>query len=206
MANLLRVDASARLNGSHSRLLGDYAERLWLNRNPADRVLRRDLAVNPVESIRSETITGFYAPAEAWSAELAVATRLSDELIDELQRASVLLVTTPMYNFSVPAALKAWIDQVVRIGHTFSYDGQSFAGHANPDRAIVICAYGAAGYREGGDFAAANFLEPYLGFLFGFLGIPTVEFVAIEATTGDETLVATNVAGAKADIDALLAS
>ena len=205
MATVLRIDASARFSGSHSRVLGDYFEQQWLSKNTADRVVRRDLAERKVDAIKAETIAGFYTPAEDLTAELLAATRVSDELIAELQDAAVLLVTTPMYNFSVPAALKAWIDQVVRIGHTFSYDGQAFAGLAKPDRAVVICAYGAEGYVDGGAFAAANFLEPYLRFLFGFLGVPAVQFVSVEATTGDEATVAANVASAKASIDALLA-
>jgi FMN-dependent NADH-azoreductase len=115
--------------------------------------------------------------------------------------ADVLLIATPMYNFSVPSALKAWIDQIVRIGHTFSYDGKDFAGLLPGRRAFIMVACGAGGYLDGGPFAAADFVQPYLRFLLGFLGITDVTFVAIEHTTADAATVAAGRARAAKLID-----
>jgi len=130
----------------------------------------------------------------------------SNRRLPPTQEADVLLIATPMYNFSVPSALKAWIDQVVRIGRTFSYDGKGFAGLLPGRRAFVMVAYGAGGYLDGGPFAAADFVQPYLKFLLGFLGISDVTFVAIEQTTADAATIAAGRARAAKLIDDTVAA
>lgn len=184
MPTLLRIDASARTEGSHSRSLGDAYEAAWVARTHGV-VTRRDLAASPVPQIVDATIAGFYTPADAMTAELRAATALSDALIAELFAADELLVTTPMYNFTIPAALKAWVDQIVRIGRTFSYEGTSFTGLVTGKRVTIAIAYGAGGYGEGGPLAALDLVKPYLATLFGFLGFTDVRFAGVEATTGD---------------------
>lgn len=197
MTTLLRIDTSARTEGSHSRALGDDFQSLWSAQNPSGSVLRRDLAQNPIEQIKQTTIAGFYSPAEQMTSELREATKLSDQLIAELQSADELLITVPIYNFGVPAALKAWIDQVVRIGQTFSYDGTNFDGLVRANRATVITAYGAAGYLNSGPLSGADYVQPYLTFLLGFLGISDARFVGLEATTGDSETIAHGIADAQ---------
>jgi len=206
MQKLLRIDSSSRVTGSQSRELGDYFETKWKAARPDGQLIRRDLAIEPIEQIRQDTITGFYTPADGMTEELKSATALSDKLIGEVQAADTVLITTPIYNFGVPASLKAWIDQLVRIGHTFSFDGANFGGLAEPDTAIVCAAYGASGYEEGGPFRAANFLEPYLDFLLKFLGIPTIHFITVQATTADAVTVEAGMAQARKDVDRLIAS
>src|SRR4051812_6634355 len=92
MNTILRIDASARAATSLSRALGDYFEQRWVAHNPRDRVLRRDLVSDPIDHIAEQTITGFYTPADQFTAELRAATDLSDRLIAELQSADVLLL------------------------------------------------------------------------------------------------------------------
>ncbi|MGH1351454.1 MAG: FMN-dependent NADH-azoreductase [Methyloligellaceae bacterium] len=213
MTSLLRIDASSRQQDSHSRSLGDYFQKRWLEKYPEkngwlsakrkSNLVYRDLLSPPIGHIAQSTITGFYTPPEAMTSDLSAATALSDQLIDELQKADTLLITTPIYNFSVPSSLKAWIDQIVRIGHTFSFDGQSFGGLVKVRQACVICAYGASGYLEGGDFRGANFLELYLAFILDFLGIKDVRFISAESLTGDEATVQTALEKARTDIDQL---
>ncbi len=205
MPNLLRLDASSRLTGSRSRELGDYLARRLIDRQPEMALVRRDLTTNPLQHIADATITGFYTPPEAMTDALRAATALSDKLIDELQSADALLIATPMYNFGVPSALKAWIDQVVRINRTFDYDGQSFTGLVTGKPAYLALAYGAGGYAAGQPFAAMNFLNPYLDGLLRFLGFTEVHGFAVELTTADEPTVAASVASAHAAIDAAFA-
>lgn len=185
MRTLLRIDSSARGHGSHSRALGDDIERLWRNQNPAGTVVTRDLAREPVALIDQTTIEGFFTPQAQLTRAQKEATALSDHLIAELQRADELLVTVPLYNFGVPAGLKAWIDQVVRVGHTFNYESGRFSGLANTSCAYVACAYGAGGYLAGGPLARGDFMQPYLEFVLRFIGIDTVHVIAVEATNGD---------------------
>lgn len=203
MNTILRIDASSRANGSISRTLGDYFEAAWLDRYPHDRMLRRDVVTEPIRHIAAKTIAGFYTPADRLTDELRDATALSDRLIAELRSADILLVTVPMYNFSVPSALKAWIDQIVRIGHTFAFDGSSFSGLVTSRQAYVICAYGAGSYAAGSSYAAADFLTPYLRFMLGFLGVRDVRFFGVEETaTSDEFTLAAAIERAKREIDA----
>ena len=190
MKTILRIDASSRATGSQSRALGDFFESAWLNRNRGDRFLRRDVAENPLPHISNQTIIGFYTPDDQLNSELRNATKLSDDLIEELHTADVLLLTVPIYNFSIPSALKAWIDQVVRIGRTFSFDGKTFSGLVTGKRAYVICAYGAGGYAGNGPLAAYDFLKPYLTQLLNFLGIQDIRFFTVEGTTMDPATVA----------------
>lgn len=202
MPVLLRLDASARQEGSVSRQLGDHLENRLRLAKPDLRILRRDLASLP--HITEATIAGYYTPTDQMTDALRTATALSDELIGELRSADYLLLTVPMYNFSIPSALKAWIDQIVRIGHTFRYDGQNFDGLVTGKQVFVTCAYGAAGYGPGQGFSAANFVEPYLRFLLTFLGMADTHFFSAEmAATGGDAL-ASQIEAAKAAIDTAL--
>jgi FMN-dependent NADH-azoreductase len=198
--HILRVDASSRLDGSYSRQIGDIAEKALVDSMPGVTVNRRDLGAQPVEHIRNVTIAGYYTPAENMTAELTRATKLSDAVIEEVKAATVLLITTPMYNFSIPSALKAWIDQLVRIGQTFAYDGKSFTGLLPGKKAYVVVAYGAGGYTNSGPFAAADFVQPYMKFLLNFLGITDVTFITMERTTADPDAIAEELAKAREQV------
>ena len=200
MAKILRIDSSSRTQGSHSRELADYFQTTWLKHYPQDEVIVRDIIKTPILHITESTITGFYTPKEQLSPPLSQAIALSDELVDELQSVDALLLSVPMYNFSVPSALKAWIDQIVRIGRTFAYDGTNFTGLVTIKQLYVICAYGSSGFGEGEALAALNFLEPYLKQLFSFLGIKNITFFNLEGTTADEATVAQNTAKLKQEI------
>lgn len=202
MTTILRIDASSRLDGSYSRQIGDMLEKRLAATTPSALIIRRDLGAKPVEQIRSMTIAGYYTPADKMTVELMAATALSDEIIGEVKAADMLLITTPMYNFSIPSALKAWIDQLVRIGQTFSYDGKDFTGLLPGKKAYVVVAFGAGGYTNNGPFAAADFVQPYLRFLLGFLGITDVTFITVENTTGDGGTIEREVKKAEAAVDA----
>lgn len=205
MTRLLRIDSSSRTTGSHSSQLADQAEAMWRDANPQGQVVHRHLGRDPIPVLSQETITGFFSPQEKLTSDLQEATALSDQLIDELQTADMLLLAVPIYNFSVPATLKCWIDQITRIGHTFAYEDGAFRGLTKTKRAVVICAYGADGYLEGQPFEAANFLDPYLRFLLSFLGIGDVQMVSVQATTADEQIVSSNLAQSAADVSAAMA-
>lgn len=198
---LLRIDSSARRNGSVSRLLADNIENAWLGAHPDGEIKRRDLAADPMSHISETTIQGFYTPAEQMTSTLLAATALSDVLIAELKSAHTVLISAPIYNFSLPSSLKAWIDQVVRIGHSFAYDGQSFSGLVTQPRAVLALAYGAAGYQ--GPMNDMDHLGPYLTQLLGFLGLPRVDLIAVEDTTGDALKVSDAVKTAQSAIPSL---
>lgn len=201
---LLRIDASARQQGSNSRRLADAFEQAWLARHVGGQVCRRDLAEQTLPHISARTIEGFYATPEAMDASLREATALSDTLIAELKGCRTLLISAPIYNFSLPSALKAWIDQVVRIGHTFAFDGQQFSGLVTQPRAVLALAYGAGGYQ--GPLMAMDHLKPYLTQLLSFLGLRSIETLSTEGTTTDPAAAQTIMTAEMDRIPALIAA
>jgi FMN-dependent NADH-azoreductase len=187
MTNLLRIDVSPRGETSYSRQIGNRIETALA----ATSVIRRDLTATPTAHLDAAAITGFFSPADSLSDDLKAATALSDQIIGEVEAADTVLITTPMFNFGIPSVLKAWIDQLVRVNRSFSYDGKSFDGLLKGKRAIVVIAYGAAGYGPGGALASADFVKPFLDFVLRFIGFAQVDFVALDGTNaGPDALAA----------------
>lgn len=183
MPTILRLDSSPRDNSSHSRAIADAVEHELISNSEGWRVIRRDLSTQHIDSISQETIEGFFAPKESLPLNLKKATVLSDELIAELKEAETLIISAPIYNFSIPSSLKAWIDQIVRVNETFAFDGESFSGLTKTKRAILALSYGAIGYTQGGELSDMNFFEPYLVSLLKFIGINEIEVFRIEGTS-----------------------
>ncbi len=203
MTVLLRIDASSRALGSHSREWADYFLDQWQKRHPKTEIKVRDIITQPIPHISEKTITGFYTAKEQQDKTTSEALRLSDELIAELLAADSLLISVPMYNFSIPSALKAYIDQIVRIGHTFGYEPQKgFFGLLKNKKAYVITATGAV--FSDGSLSAVNFLEPYLRAVLGLIGITDIEFIAVEGTTMDQKAMQGSKEKARNKIDHLI--
>ena len=201
MTYLLRIDSSARHVGSHSRGLADYFEAAWRARNPGADVVRRDLAENPIPHINAETIAGFYTSEEQHNAASRAAVQLSDALIAEMLAADAILISVPIYNFSVPSALKAYFDQIVRVGRTFGYDPARGLFGTVPNRPVYVAAtYGASGYTSGA-LRAFDYLEPYLRSLFGFLGLVDLTFFTVEGTSIDPAQAERDLVSARSAID-----
>ena len=121
MASLLSVQASPRGSTSISRALSEIFEKEWLRLNVGGRVVRRDLMSSGIPYMDLDWIAGIYAPPHVERTEdMHKALALSEELIDEVRSADRILIGTPMYNYSVPAVLKSWIDYIVRPGFTFA--------------------------------------------------------------------------------------
>src|ERR1700692_1864735 len=121
MATILHINSSVRDTGSISRQLTSAVLIKWKAARPADVVVERDLAVNPVPHLNEQTMGAFFTPAEKRSPEEVQTVQLSDALVAELFDAQVIVLGAPMYNFSISSALKAWIDHVTRAGLTFNY-------------------------------------------------------------------------------------
>lgn len=171
---LLRIDASANPQASVSRELGDEFEHRWLDRHPGARVLRRDLSA-PLPLLDTAWVhANLTDPAERDETHQA-ALALSDALIAELKAADAVLVTVPMYNFSVPAAMKAWIDLVCRARETFTYTERGPEGLLEDRPVTIVMASGGVPAGSGADFASG-----YLKHIFGFIGIRDVSLVTAD--------------------------
>ncbi len=184
MPTLLHINVSPRGDYSISRQLGNAAVQAWKQRNPEGRVIERDLARTPLTFIDLDWIVGAYLAAEQHTEAHKKALALSDELVAELTEADEIILSTPMYNFAVPAALKAWIDHVVRAGKTFRYTAAGAPeGLLRGKKLLVIVASG-GNYVESSGLAALDHEVPYLRFIFGLMGINDVHFVHAGGTTG----------------------
>jgi FMN-dependent NADH-azoreductase len=188
----LHIDSSARRTGSVSRdLTAQIVERLG-----AAEVIRRDLAT-PLPLLDETWINANFTPADQRSDEQAKLLAQSDALVEELKAADTLVIGAPIYNFSVPAGLKAWIDLVARVGLTFTYTDQGPVGLLEGKRAIIAVASGGT---EAG--SAIDFATGYLRHMLGFMGITEVEIVAADTLAIDEGAA---LAKAKAQIETLAA-
>lgn len=189
---VLHIDSSARLEGSVTRDLSAAV----VARLGATEVIRRDLAT-PLPLLDANWIGSNFTPEEQRSAEQKQTLALSDSLVEELKQADVLVIGAPIYNFSVPATLKAWIDQIARAGVTFRYTENGPEGLLTGKRAIVIAASG--GTPAGADY---DFATTYLRHVLGFVGITEVEIIAADQQALDAEA---SVSKAKASIAELAA-
>ncbi|MEX3010127.1 FMN-dependent NADH-azoreductase [Hoeflea sp. TYP-13] len=174
MTNILTIHSSARRSGSYSRQLTDeLIERL--KRGNADvTVTTRDVAEGlsfPTENWLTDRVV----PKGERTHEQDAALALTDELVEELRAADIVVVGAPTYNFGIPAALKAWIDHVAQPGRTFNYTENGPVGLLGDTKVYVVNASG--GVPVG---SPADFVTPYLKHVFGFLGITDIEFIAAD--------------------------
>jgi len=189
--NILRIDGSARREGSVSR---DLLDRITARFGTDTSVVTRDLA-NALPLINEEWVGANFTPADARTDAQNTALELSDSLIGEIKAADVLVIGLPVYNFGVPAALKAWIDQISRAGVTFQYTENGPEGLLTGKRAIVAMASGGTQMGSEIDFATG-----YLRFILGFIGITDVEFVNADRLAMDAE---GSIADAVAKVEAL---
>jgi FMN-dependent NADH-azoreductase len=209
MATLLVVDSSPRGARSRTRTLTRLFAQRWREAHPSDLIVERDLGAAPPSPVDERWIAAaFTSPAER-TEEMRRALAASDALIDELQGADVVAIGAPMYNFGMPAALKAWVDQVVRVGRTFSFDPADTLSPYRPllrgKTAVVLTARGDAGYGPGGRLAALNHLDPHLATVLRFIGIDRIETVAVEFDEFGDDRVRRSMERARADVEALVA-
>lgn len=167
---VLRIDASARKTGSISRDLTDKV----VERLNAANVTVRDLAT-AIPQIDEEWIGANFTPADERSDAQRAKLALSDELVAEIAAADTLVIGLPIYNFGVPAAFKAWIDQIARAGLTFKYSESGPVGLLRGKRAIVVIASGGT---ESG--SPIDFATDYARHVLGFIGITDVEVIAAD--------------------------
>mgnify|MGYP005849928667 CR=1 FL=1 len=176
MAHLLHLDSSPRGDRSISRMLAKTFVQHWQTAHPDSTITYRDIGHYPVPFITEEWIAASFTPAEQHTPELAEAIRLSNELIDEFLAADCYVFSIPMYNFGIPANFKAYVDQIVRAGRTFTIDETGYKGLVHGKKAIFILAQGGT-YPEGSPAQSYDLQTPYLKLVFGFMGVTDIEFV-----------------------------
>jgi FMN-dependent NADH-azoreductase len=179
MANLLLIESSPRAASVSSAVAAEYVAK-WQQKHPDGKVVRRNVAVNPMPHITEAWIAAAYTPAEARTPEQQQLLALSDTLIDELEAADTIVIAAPMHNFGISAHLKTWIDQIVRPGRTFAFAAEGFKGLLDENKRVIVVMSRGGAYTGSSPY---NFLDqqaPYLRTVLGFIGLKAIEWVYAE--------------------------
>jgi FMN-dependent NADH-azoreductase len=175
---LLRIDSSARRR-SISRHLADRFVEAWKKANPAGEVIERDLAITHLPHITDEWTLAAYSDLAALTPAQREVLSVSETLIEELMAADTIVIGAPMYNLTVSAPLKAWIDQVVRVGRTVHLGANGHEGVVKGKKVFVLTSRGGS-FRPGTPTAQYDHQEPYLRHILGFIGLTDVTFIHAE--------------------------
>jgi FMN-dependent NADH-azoreductase len=176
---ILRLDASANPGGSSSRELGNYLLRQLEQGNAAIETRERDLN-NSLSFIDSDWIAANFTASDERDADQSARLAFSDKLIAELNWAEHIVLTTPMYNFGIPATLKAWIDLVCRAGVTFRYGANGAEGLLKGKRVDIVITTGGAPLDSPVDFVSG-----YLMQVFNFIGIDDINIIGADQMSVD---------------------
>lgn len=184
MTTLLHIDSSPRGDRSLSRRLSRHFVDTWLASHPGNRVIGRDIGREPPPFIDEPWIAAAFTPSERRTDAQHAILRVSDTLIDELAAADVIVLGVPMHNYGMPAALKSWVDNVVRIGRTFTFDLARGDFPLEPilrgKTLVVLSSRGEFGFAPGGVRADRNQLDPHLATVASYLGVDRTHTLAIE--------------------------
>lgn len=174
MPRLLVVETSPRGDHSISRHMTQRFVRDWQAAHPEGAVIERDLAETDLPFVNAPWLQAYFTPAEQHSEEMRETLRLSDELVEEILQADHIAIATPVYNYNIPASLKAWVDHIVRKGKTLGFDGK---GLLSGKAATVLIASGGI-YTEGSPIRDRDIATQYMRLVLNVIGISDVTVVA----------------------------
>ncbi|WP_417451909.1 FMN-dependent NADH-azoreductase [Kordiimonas sp.] len=191
MKTLLHLEASARettnsvpaYNSISKSIAASFIE-TWQAINDQDKIIHRDVGVNPPAFISQDWIAAVFTPDDAKTDEQKDLLSLSDTLISELEQADIIVMSSSMYNYGMPASLKAWFDQVIRIHKTFSFDLARGDFPLEPTMSgkilVLITSSGEFGFGVGGCRERMNHLGPHVRTLSHYLGVETFHEINAE--------------------------
>jgi FMN-dependent NADH-azoreductase len=203
MANLLFVSSSLSGDASQSRLIASEFIDRWREFRPGTTVVERELTADSIPHLSLAAFTASMTPADTRDGAERQASALADTLIEEVEAADVIVLTAPMYNFSIPSTLKAWIDHITRAGRTFSYGAAGAKGLLKGRKVFIITGRGGI-YSNDSPAKGMDFQEPYLRAMLGFLGLTDVTFIRVEGLNISPEAAASGIERARKAIGALL--
>ncbi len=174
MTRLLVVETSPRGGLSVSRQMTQRFLAAWRTAHPGGHVVHRDLADTELPFVTAPWLHAYFTPPADQSQAMRDELRLSDELVAELLAAEHLVISTPVYNYNIPASLKAWVDHIVRKGATLGFDGR---GLVKGRKATLLMASGGV-YTEGSPIRDRDIATQYLRLVLGVIGIDDVTVVS----------------------------
>ncbi len=181
MLMLLHIDSSPLYGRSVSRELTATFVSEWDASHPDGRVVYRDLNATAIPPVTAAWVEAIYTREETRTPQQKELLLLSDSLLAELEKADEYVLGVPMHNFGVPSALKLWIDQIARVGRTFTYAEGAPKGLLVGKKATFLIATGGI-YDAQTKMASFNFVELYLRSVFGFLGVKDATFLTAGGT------------------------
>src|ERR1022692_1815739 len=176
--NLLRIDSSARRNSVSRQLTEKFVE-TWKKENPTGEIIERDLSTTDLPLITDEWVQSVHADQSSLTPAQKQVLSASDALIDEVVKADTIVIGAPMYNFTIASPLKAWIDQVVRVGKTVVFGPNGPQGILEGKKVVVLPSRGGS-FRPGTATAQYDHQEHYLRHILAFIGLTDVTFIHAE--------------------------
>ncbi|MGO2235236.1 MAG: FMN-dependent NADH-azoreductase [Marinomonas sp.] len=174
-SSVRRTDNSTQSYNSISKSFGRCFIDSWLNKNHQDEVVYRDLGLNPPTFISQDWIAAAFAPEQKRSKSQQLVLAESDTYFDEVANADVIVITAPMYNYGMPAVLKAWFDQMLRVNKTFTFDLARGDFPIEPilsgKTLVLLTSSGEFGFGVGGVREQMNHLGPHIKELAKYLGV-----------------------------------
>jgi FMN-dependent NADH-azoreductase len=180
MKKVRSIISSPRGAASYSTQLAQALIDRIVAAHPGSTVQTTDLASMNFPHLEEAHLTSFFTPADQHTEKDKVAIRHSEEAIKEIMEADILVIGAPMYNFGIPSTLKAWLDHIVRPGLTFSYSEKGAEGLVKGKKAYLVLSTG--GIYSEGPMKPNDFVEPYLRFILGFIGITDVTTFRVEGS------------------------
>lgn len=214
---LLRLDSSARAessdrspHGSHTRRLTERFLLRWQAARPQDPVALRDVGQSPPRPVTGPWIHAAFTKPEQRAPWMQETLAESDALVDELIAADLIIAGVPMYNFGMPAQMKAYIDNIVRVGRTFGFDRARIGEPYWPmlegmgKRLVLLSARGDYGYDAGGRMAHVNHVEAGMRDVLAYLGVTEFHGVAVEYDEFRDARFEASMKAAEQTVDALV--
>lgn len=218
MRSILHIDSSARSSkpetaarGSHTRRLSARFSEQWCTLRPQDSVIYRDVAQTPPSPVSAEWVASAFTHPERRDPAMAANLAESDELVNELLTADVVVVGAPMYNFGIPSTLKAWIDNIIRVGVTFGFDRSRGATPYWPmlppgKQLVILTSRGDYGYGPQEPLESMNHADPALVTAFSYIGITDVRIISVEYDEFNDSRVEDSLDAALSEVSALVES
>ncbi|MBG6236245.1 FMN-dependent NADH-azoreductase [Pedobacter sp. CAN_A7] len=184
MKRVLLINASARMLNSKSRRLTEVFAEQWTTKNSDPNIIYRELGNANVPHITENWIIAAFKPESERTPDDVDILKLSDSYISELHQADVIVLGSPMYNWSIPSPLKAYVDQVLRFSKTFSIDRENtqspYVGLLKNKTLVLLLSRGLGEYEQGEANEHMNFQSNYLKTVFNMMGVKNIHTVAID--------------------------
>jgi len=183
MKKLLIINASPRGKRSNSRSLTELFGNQWIGNNPNDSIHYREVGQEAIPHVSELWIAAAFKPAGLRTREEVEVLEFSDQLIAELKAADIIVLGSPMYNWSIPSALKAYLDQVIRVNETIEISTKNpqnpYLGLLKDKTLYLLLSRGNGGYEKGEYYEHMNFQSSYLKTVFSIMGVDDIHEIAL---------------------------